>query len=203
VRHAASVLCACALCAVGSARTLTRGRCVVHAQGRERSPAQPELRRAQELREAATLLVALAPLEAVSTAGLTGGVPIQIDADEWEEVAEALDDEFLGDATVWRRPMSGTADPSGGDRPYISPEGHTIVDLVFEDGFRLAGVPASAAEVAAAIESVPGVLAHGLEAGGGRVHSAVVAVPGTNTPRVLLPYLQDATEEQRKLARGM
>jgi ribose 5-phosphate isomerase len=90
-----------------------------------------------------------------------------------------------------------------GDRPYISPEGHTIVDLVFEDGFRLAGVAASAAEVAAAIENVPGVLGHGLEAGAGRVHCAVVAVPGTNTPRVLLPYLQDATEEQRRLARGM
>jgi ribose 5-phosphate isomerase A len=82
-------------------------------QGRERAPAQPELRRAQELREAATLLIALAPLDAISQDGLTGGVPILLDADEWEEIAEALDDEFLGDATIWRRPMSGTADPSG------------------------------------------------------------------------------------------
>jgi hypothetical protein len=118
-----------------------------------------------------------------------------------------------------------------GDFPYISPEGHTIIDLIFgarprtaaqrsarlmvtsdapcpsfcacaEDGLRLAGAPASAAEVCAAIESVPGVLAHGLEAGG-RVHAAVVAQPGSNTPRIVLPYLRDATDEQRALARGM
>ena len=73
--------------------------------------------------------------------------------------------------------------------------------LCAEDGLRLAGVPASAAEVVAAIEGVPGVLAHGLEAGG-RTHAAIVAVPGASAPRVLLPYLADATEEQRALARG-
>ena len=53
----------------------------------------------------------------------------------------------------------------------------------------------------AAIESVAGVVAHGLEATG-RTHSAVVAQRGATTPRVMLPYLADATEEQRALARG-
>ena len=71
-----------------------------------------------------------------------------------------------------------------------------------EDGLKLGGMPASAAEVCEAIESVPGVLAHGLEARG-VTHSAVVApAPGSTTPRVLLPYLADASEEQRALARG-
>ena len=71
-----------------------------------------------------------------------------------------------------------------------------------EDGLRLGGEPASAAEVLVAIESVAGVVAHGLEATG-RTHSAVVAQPGATTPRVMLPYLADATEEQRALARGV
>ena len=44
---------------------------------------------------------------------LTGSVPILVPADEWEEVAEAIDDVFLGDASVWRRPMTGEADPFG------------------------------------------------------------------------------------------
>ena len=82
------------------------------AQGRERHPAQPELLRAPERREAAAVLVALAPESAVQAA-LTGSVPILVPADEWEEVAEAIDDVFLGDASVWRRPMTGEADPFG------------------------------------------------------------------------------------------
>ena len=168
--------------------------------GRARVPAQPELRRAQELREAASTLVVLATEEAVTPA-LDGCVPILVDADDWEEVAESLDDVFLGDAELWRRPMSGVADPSGGDRPHISAEGHTIIDLIFEDGLRIAGERASAAEITAAIEEVPGVLAHGLEAGG-RAHSAVVAVKGSTQPRIMLPYLADASEEGRALARG-
>ena len=102
------------------------------------------------------MLVALAPESAVQAA-LTGSVPILVPADEWEEVAEAIDDVFLGDASVWRRPMTGEADPFGvrlrvlrvaacgvvapllsarahmtqGDLPYVSPEGYTIVDLIF------------------------------------------------------------------------
>jgi ribose 5-phosphate isomerase A len=148
--------------------------------GRSRSPAQPELRRAQELRETASTLVVLATEDAVAPA-LDGCVPILVDAEEWEEVAESLDDIFLGDAALWRRPMSGIADPFGGDRPYVSAEGHTIVDLVFEDGLRIAGERASAAEICAAIEGVAGVLAHGLEAEGrGRRRRNGTTVLGRN-----------------------
>lgn len=78
--------------------------------GRATTPAQPDLRRAQELRESAARVVLLVQSSAVGDGlGLDGAVPVLLPAAEWEEVAEELDDLFLGDATVWRRPMSGTA----------------------------------------------------------------------------------------------
>lgn len=153
--------------------------------GRERAPAQPELLRAQRLREMACSVVLLLPQAALLPA-LTGPVPVLLEAEYWEEGAEGLDDAFIGDAELWRRPMSGFADPLGGDRPYISPEGHALVDLVFEDGLMLAGQPASAAEVAAEIEATPGVLAHGLGVGV-ELTCAIVAVPGSTMPQVLFP----------------
>lgn len=77
--------------------------------GRSTAPA-PDLRRAQELRESAARVVLLVDDGAVGDGmGLDGGVPVLLPAAEWEEIAEELDDLFLGDATVWRRPMSGTA----------------------------------------------------------------------------------------------
>ena len=44
---------------------------------------------------------------------LGGILPVEIEAEEWLETAEEIDNIFLGDATVWRRPRTGTANPLG------------------------------------------------------------------------------------------
>lgn len=44
---------------------------------------------------------------------LTEVIPIAVPAEDWEEVGEELDDTFLGDAQLTRRPTVGTADPRG------------------------------------------------------------------------------------------
>ena len=43
-----------------------------------------------------------------------GSIPIVVDAEDWEEHAEELDDLFLGDAEVWRRGATFDANPRGG-----------------------------------------------------------------------------------------
>jgi len=118
--------------------------------------------------------------------GLTGSVPVLLPAAEWEEIAEELDDLFIGDAEVWRRPISGIADPQGGPMPYVSAEGHTIVDLRFEDGFRMDGAPAAPADIVSAIESIPGVLAHGLAVGLATA-AYVPNMASPTEPRILFP----------------
>ena len=102
-----------------------------------------------------------------------------------------------------------STDPHGGPVPYVSPEGHTIVDIRFgaphnaparvsspacrdtpdspsEDGFRLNGEPATSDAIVAAIESVPGVLAHGLAVGRATVCYVPNAAQSTE-PRLLFP----------------
>lgn len=81
-----------------------------YVTGQSSTPSQPDLRRAQELRESAARVVLVAMPGTVGNGeGLSGSVPVLVPAAEWEEIAEDLDDLFLGDATVWRRPVSGTA----------------------------------------------------------------------------------------------
>lgn len=38
-----------------------------------------------------------------------------------------------------RRPASGTANPRGGNNPYLSPEGHNILDIRFYEQLKLVG----------------------------------------------------------------
>jgi ribose 5-phosphate isomerase A len=149
---------------------------------------QPQLRHAQQLRESAARVILLAMPGSVGNGeGLTGSIPVLLPAAEWEEIAEELDDLFIGDAEVWRRPMSGTgADPQGGPMPYVSAEGHTIVDLRFEDGFRMDGAPAAPADIVSAIESIPGVLAHGLAVGLATA-AYVPNMASPTEPRILFP----------------
>lgn len=107
---------------------------------------------------------------------LSCSLPVVIDGADWEAAAEEVDDLFLGDAEVWRRPAVGTANPLGGENPYVSPEGHSIVDVRFYEGYRLYGEAAEYSAIADEVSDIPGVVAHGL------------LVPGSNWFAVVAPH---------------
>ena len=142
--------------------------------GREQRPVQPDLILTRKVVRKSVKIVLLAE-ELGDPAPLGGGVPIAVVGGqmEWEECAEELDDMFLGDAEVWRRGSELEANPRGGKQPYVSADGsHTIVDLRFndplndgarwDDGFLLAGDVATPYQIAAEVEDIDGVLAHGI-----------------------------------------
>ncbi|KAL4423624.1 hypothetical protein ABPG77_009211 [Micractinium sp. CCAP 211/92] len=131
--------------------------------GRRQQPAQPQLHRARALAAAATTNVVLAHEPGVAVPRLGGSLPVALEEETWEETAEELDDIFLGDAELWRRSNQEGAGPRGGDSPYVSPEGHTIIDIRFYEGMKLFGEDADYGSIAREIESV-GVVAHGLMA---------------------------------------
>ena len=138
--------------------------------GRETTPVQPDLQRAKAaLKKSAKVVL----MKELFVDKLGGSVPVVIEAENWEEYAEELDDLFLGDAEVWRRGATFDANPRGGKNPYVSADGeHTIVDLRFEDpinsgrwecGLMLDGKPCTAYELQQALEEeVSGILAHGI-----------------------------------------
>lgn len=138
--------------------------------GRETTPVQPDVERVKETLRKSLKVVLLTEL-LVERIG--GSVPVVVDAEDWEEHAEELDDLFLGDAEVWRRGSTFDANPRGGTAPYVSPDGsHTILDLRFEDpinggrwecGLMLDGEPCSPYDLQYALENdVSGVRAHGI-----------------------------------------
>ena len=142
--------------------------------GREQRPVQPDLILTRKVIEKSVKVVLLAPALG-DPIPLGGSVPVAIvgGQSEWEECAEELDDIFLGDADVWRRGAEVEANPRGGKSPYLSADGaHTIVDLRFndplndggrwDDGFQLFGSAATPYQIAAEVETVDGVLAHGI-----------------------------------------
>lgn len=90
------------------------------------------------------------------TQHLTGAVPVLIRQEDWLETAEEIDDLFLGDAEVWRRPSFGEAGPLGGDFPLITAEGCFVLDVIFTTTI------ASPADVAGSLEAIDGVVEHGL-----------------------------------------
>ncbi|KAL2341613.1 hypothetical protein Fmac_009553 [Flemingia macrophylla] len=63
--------------------------------------------------------------------GLEGSIPVLIQSLNWLATAEEIDDMFLGDAEVWRRPCIGQAGPLGGDFPLVTREGHNVLDVIF------------------------------------------------------------------------
>ncbi|CAI7856973.1 unnamed protein product, partial [Closterium sp. NIES-53] len=62
---------------------------------------------------------------------IDGEVPVEIEQEHWLDIAEEIDDLFLGDAEVWRRPTSGTAGPLGGEFPLVTEGGHFVLDVIF------------------------------------------------------------------------
>ncbi|KAE8653332.1 hypothetical protein Csa_023193 [Cucumis sativus] len=63
--------------------------------------------------------------------GPEGSIPVLVNSLNWMQTAEEIDDLFLGDAEVWRRPSIGHAGPLGGDFPFVTREGHNVLDVIF------------------------------------------------------------------------
>ncbi|KAG8385161.1 hypothetical protein BUALT_Bualt03G0013000 [Buddleja alternifolia] len=85
-----------------------------------------------------------------------GSIPVLIKSINWLETAEEIDDLFLGDAEVWRRPAVGYAGPLGGDFPLVTKEGHNVLDVIFTSPIQ------NLAEVADSLDLVDGVVEHGI-----------------------------------------
>lgn len=94
--------------------------------------------------------------ESKFTQELTGAVPVLIQQDDWLETAEEIDDLFLGDAEIWRRPSAGEAGPMGGDFPLITSEGHFVLDVLFTSTIT------NPSDVAESLQAINGVVGHGL-----------------------------------------
>ncbi|KAF6254707.1 ribose-5 phosphate isomerase-related protein [Scenedesmus sp. NREL 46B-D3] len=150
-------------------------------KGIRAEPQQPELPRLRQALGSVQKVVLLAESQDI-VPQLCASLPVFIDGSQWEEPAEALDDLFLGDAEIWRRPASGVANPRGGDNPYMSPDGHNIVDVRFYEGMKLFGEDAKYDQIAQEIEQIEGVVTHGLLLG---VADAVVVADPQQGVRVL------------------
>ncbi|XP_076899173.1 putative ribose-5-phosphate isomerase 4, chloroplastic [Bidens hawaiensis] len=85
-----------------------------------------------------------------------GSIPVLVKSVSWMDTAEEIDDLFVGDAEVWRRPSMGHADPTGGNFPLVTKEGHNILDVIFTSP-----IP-NLAEVANLLNSIDGVACHGI-----------------------------------------
>ncbi|KAL6765875.1 ribose-5 phosphate isomerase-related protein [Haematococcus lacustris] len=169
--------------------------------GVESEPQQPQLLRALFMaQERAQQLVVLVEEDKV-VPRLTGPLPVLIEAEGWEETAEALDDIVIGDAEVWRRSAPGTVpDPRGGDCPHVTAEGHNLLDLRYDGGLRLYGEEEPYHQLEDELLSVPGVVATGLLLG--VAAAAVVAQQGSQGPRILTlavdPMMSTARHQQEQ-----
>ncbi|XP_073129284.1 probable ribose-5-phosphate isomerase 4, chloroplastic isoform X2 [Henckelia pumila] len=88
--------------------------------------------------------------------GVDGSIPVMIKAINWMDIAEEIDDLFLGDAEVWRRSSIGLVDPLGGDFPLITKEGHNVLDVIFTSPIL------NLADVADSLDQIDGVVEHGV-----------------------------------------
>lgn len=79
-------------------------------KGCQAEPQQPQLPRARALATKAEAYVVIADASNI-VPRLNCSLPIAIESDGWEDTAEELDDMFLGDGEIWRRPAEGTANP--------------------------------------------------------------------------------------------
>jgi len=88
--------------------------------------------------------------------GVEGSIPVLVKSGNWIDTAEEIDDLFLGDAEVWRRPSFGTAGPLGGDHPLVTKEGHHVLDVIFT-----IPIP-DLRQVAEKLDKIAGVVDHGI-----------------------------------------
>lgn len=117
----------------------------------------------------------------------------------WEEAAEELDDVFLGDAELWRRPQDPreSANPRGGRAPLVQPDGTTLVDVRFYEGLCLFGdAEVDYARIQEEIAGIGGVVATGLFVR--KATAAVVPASASDAPpRVLVRGAGGALAEQQ------
>eukprot|EP00959_Pyramimonas_sp_CCMP1952_P045865 958591-Pyramimonas_sp.AAC.2 len=124
------------------------------------------------------------------TSNLRGALPVMVDGDFWEDIAEELDDIFIGNASIWRRPDVGSsAVPHGGDNPYLNDKNQNILDIRFECDITSAAE--SYQEAIDWIEEVPGVQGHGLYLK--KAHAVLVV--GLDGYRSLSPFIVDTAVE--------
>lgn len=142
-------------------------------KGVEQQPQQPNILAIRSLVNNSKRILAIVNTKCV-VERLKGSFPVLIEGEEWEEPAEELDDLFLGDAELWRRSLDQDPNPRGGSNPYLTPEGHHIIDIKYEDGgsFKLFGEEEPYGRLLEEIESIPGTITSGLFVG--LAHDAVV-----------------------------
>lgn len=90
------------------------------------------------------------------TKDFDGSIPVLVNPVNWMETAEEIDDLFLGDAEVWRRPTTEHAGPLGGDFPFITSEGHNVLDVIFTSPIL------DLAQVAESLDGIEGIVDHGV-----------------------------------------
>ncbi|KAK2989346.1 hypothetical protein RJ640_013527 [Escallonia rubra] len=121
-------------------------------------------------------------------AAVDGSVPVLVKSFNWMETAEVIDDLFLGDAEVWRRPSIGHAGPLGGDFPLLTRQGHNVLDVIFTSPIL------KLAEVAEGLDVIDGVVDHGIVALEGNVK--ITKTPTLSTRRRELDEFQELVSDE-------
>ncbi|KAK9068857.1 hypothetical protein SSX86_012973 [Deinandra increscens subsp. villosa] len=123
--------------------------------GRRRLQGEESIIEEKKILDVTENLVVMVTEKQYKTA-IEGSIPVLVKSVSWMDTAEEIDDLFVGDAEVWRRPSMGHADPTGGNFPLVTSEGHNVLDVIFTSP-----IP-NLAEVATLLNSIDGVACHGI-----------------------------------------
>ncbi|XP_062016250.1 probable ribose-5-phosphate isomerase 4, chloroplastic isoform X2 [Rosa rugosa] len=130
-------------------------RTLIAVIGRTRSQGEESIIQEKTILNAANKVVFIVR-ENQYKCGMDGSIPVLVNPLNWMETAEEIDDLFLGDAEVWRRPSVGLAGPHGGPFPLVTREGHNVIDVIFTSPIL------SLAEVSMSLDNIDGVIEHGI-----------------------------------------
>ncbi|KAJ0735246.1 putative ribose-5-phosphate isomerase [Helianthus annuus] len=98
--------------------------------GRQRPQGEESIIEEKKILDVTENLVIMVKEKQYKTA-VEGSIPVLVNSVSWMDTAEEIDDLFVGDAEVWRRPSMGHADPTGGNFPLVTTDGHNILDVIF------------------------------------------------------------------------
>ncbi|KAL6201592.1 hypothetical protein ACLB2K_025305 [Fragaria x ananassa] len=130
-------------------------RTLIAVIGRTRSQGEESIIQEKTTLNAANKLVFIVR-ENQYKSGMDGSIPVLVNPVNWMETAEEIDDLFLGDAELWRRPSVGLAGPHGGQFPLVTREDHKVIDVIFTSPIL------SLAEVSMSLDNIDGVIEHGI-----------------------------------------